>query len=111
MNEKGQIEILRGGAKGKSDKLPLMISQAIESAQKHGIKLIPGKLNAADGNCAFESVLHNINERECFQEKLPLSHQTYRVKWITDFENKAFDNAYMDDGFTPEEKRENWNLL
>ena len=53
-----------GGAKSDG----LMIKQAIESARKHSIKLVAGKLNRADGNCAFESVINNINSRDCYQD-------------------------------------------
>ena len=47
----------------------LMTARAIASAKKHGINLVPGTLNAADGNCAFESAISNVNDRDCFEEK------------------------------------------
>ena len=52
--------IMKGGANISAQTL-MMIEQAIESARKHGINLEPGVRNKADGNCSFESVLHNIN--------------------------------------------------
>ena len=45
-----------------SEPTRLMLSRAVASSKRHGIKLTPGKLNPGLGNCAFEAVLHNINE-------------------------------------------------
>ena len=45
----------RGGAGNYG--ADLLISRAIQNAQKHGIKLAAGTLNNADGNCAFEAVI------------------------------------------------------
>ena len=53
----------------------MMINRAMHNAKCHGIKLIPGRLNAADGNYAFDAIINNINDRECFEEKLNESKQ------------------------------------
>ena len=90
---------------------PLMVRRAIASAKKHGISLEVGKINAADGNCSFDAVLHNINERSCFLEKLPLSSTTYRQIWVTELENQSAKYPTLGAGFTEEERQENWNLL
>ena len=50
----------------------LMISRAIENARKHGIKLEHGSPNPGVGDCAFEAIVQNNNDRHCFREKLPL---------------------------------------
>ena len=36
----------------------------INSARKHNIRLEPGRGNSGDGNCAYQSVIFNINDRE-----------------------------------------------
>ena len=47
----------------------------INSAEKHNIKLKQGRENSADGNCAYQSVIFNINDRECFKTQLPMDHR------------------------------------
>ena len=50
----------------------LMISRAIVSAVKHGIQLEHGSPNPGVGDCAFEAVIQNNNDRRCFSEKFPV---------------------------------------
>ena len=52
---------------------PKIFRSAIASAQKHKIKLMPGRKNQGDGNCSYESVIFNINDRSCYTDKLPMS--------------------------------------
>ena len=66
-----------------------MLKQAISSAKKHGIKLKAGTLNKADGNCAIESAILNLNDRDCFGEKLTFSVDYYRRIWATDMKNRT----------------------
>ena len=80
---------MRGGSKETSNATPVMVKHAIESARKHGIDISPGLLNKADGNCAFESVILNINARSCFSNKLPLHVNTYRQDWVTQLEKEV----------------------
>ena len=54
-----------------------IVQRAIASAQKHKIKLKPGRENQADGNCSFEATMFNINDRSCFQDKLPMTPDFY----------------------------------
>ena len=63
------------------------------SAQKHRIKLKPGRENHGAGNCSFEATIFNINDRSCFQEKLPMTPDFYRRIWITDMMNKILDKT------------------
>ena len=88
-----------------------MVTRAIESARKQGIDLVLGTLNAADGNCAFDAVLNNINDRQCFVEKLSLSSRVYRQIWVTELEMESINYPSLGAGFTTEEKVENWNHL
>ena len=70
----------------------LMINRAIASANKHGINLSPGRLNSANGNCAFESSIFNNNDRKCFKEKFHLSPDYYRRVWLTDMKNRTMND-------------------
>ena len=102
---------LRGGSNKESHEIPLIFSQAIASAKKHGIKLKPGKLNNAAGDCVFESTLNNINSRECFAVKFPLSPTVYRYNWMTHLESLTKNYPNLGAGFTAEEQKENWDYL
>jgi hypothetical protein len=70
-----------------------IFKRAIASAQKHNIKLEPGRENHADGNCSYESAIYNINDRSCFKEKLQMSPDFYRRIWNTDMMNKILDKT------------------
>ena len=70
---------------------PKIFQSAIASAQKHKIKLTPGRKNHSDGNCSYESVIFNINDRSCFIDKLPMSPDYYRIVWNTDMMNRILD--------------------
>ena len=72
----------------------MMISRAISSGQKHGIKLKHGTSNPGLGDCAFESIIQNINDRSCFREKLPLPINYYRRMWATDMGNRTASTAW-----------------
>ena len=77
---------------------------AIASAKKHNIKLKPGVHNEASGNCSYEAVIHNINYRDCFQEKLPFSFDYYRRIWTTDMMNRTLDaSSHWNPGLTKKE--------
>ena len=68
-----------------------IFERAIASAGKHKITLKPGRENGGHGNCSYESVIYNINQRDCFKEKLPMSPDNYRRIWNTDMLNKLLD--------------------
>ena len=65
-----------------------IFQRAMSSAQNHGLRLEPGRKNQGYGNCSYEAVLFNINDRSCFKEKLPMSADFYRRIWNTDMMNK-----------------------
>ena len=69
----------------------MIFRRAISSAEKHNVRLEPGKENHGDGNCSYESVIFNINERNCFNIKFNMSLEHYRVVWNTDMMNKILD--------------------
>ena len=68
-----------------------LFDRAIANAQKHKINLKPGRENRGGGNCSYEAVIFNINDRNCFQSKFHMSLDHYRVIWTTDTMNKILD--------------------
>ena len=103
--------VLQGGYGKHPRTSSLLVVRAIESAKKHGINIVEGILNKADGNCAFDAVINNINHRQCFLEKLSLSSFTYRQIWVTELESETLKYPRLGAGFTKEERDENWNQL
>ena len=69
-----------------------IFQRAISSAKKHDINVIPGRENGGHGNCSYEATIFNINDRNCFVNKLPMSPSFYRRIWNTDMMNKIIDN-------------------
>ena len=49
------------------------------SAKRHGINLKHGTSNPGTGDCAFEAIVQNINDRKCFTEKFGQSIDYYRI--------------------------------
>ena len=88
-----------------------IIVKAIESARKHKINLCAGIMNNANGDCIFESVIYNINGRECYTRKLNRSALSYRVEWISMLERLENDYPLIGAGFTDKQKKESWNKL
>ena len=72
----------------------LMISRAISSARNHGISLEPGSQNPGTGDCAFQAVIQNNNDRTCFEKKFPLPVSYYRRIWVTDMANRTVDSDW-----------------
>ena len=66
----------------------LITERAKASAMKHGIKLREGTPNSANGDCAFESTIYNVNDRDSFPDKLHFSPDYYRRIWMTDVKNR-----------------------
>ena len=72
----------------------LMISRAIASAQKHDISLKQGRPNPGKGDCAFEAIIFNNNDRHCFKEKFLRSIDWYRRIFVTDMANRTLTSPY-----------------
>ena len=64
------------------------------SRVKHGINLRHGRTNPGTGDCAFEAIIYNINERQCFKEKFLMSIDWYRRIWVTDMANRTVHSPY-----------------
>ena len=75
-------------AKSKQIQNKKIFQRAILNAKIHGISLVPGRENQGDGNCSYESVIFNINDRSCFAENLSMSPDYYRRIWNIDMMNK-----------------------
>ena len=84
-----------------------MIKRAISSAKKHGIDMCHGTPNSANGNCAIESVMFNVNDRQCFLESLPFSPDYYRRIWMTDFKNRTVNDLTWNI-YSKEQWEEGW---
>ena len=87
----------------------LMISRSIHSAYKHGINLMHGTSNPGTGDCAFEAVVQNINDRPDFKEKLTMSIDWYRRTWTTDMANRTIYTDY--NTLTNKEWLEGWKEM
>ena len=94
-----------------SEPTKLMLSRAVASSFRHGINLISGRLNPATGNCAFEAVLFNHNDRSCFQGKCQFSADYYRRIWMTDMEAKILDDSAWNNGYTIAEIKEGFQEI
>ena len=79
----------------------LMIARAISSAHKHGIQLKLGSANPGLGDCAFEAVVQNNNDRPCFEEKFKMSIDYYRRIWVTDMANRTVNSPWNTLGQQP----------
>ena len=87
-----------------------MIQRAVESARKHNINISQGTQNSANGNCAFESVLFNINDRKCFSESFPFSPDYYRRIWLTDFKIRTAGDKTVNI-YSPQQWEAGWSEM
>ena len=53
-----------------------MLSRAINSGRNHGIDLVAGTSNPGLGDCAFEAIIQNNNDRSCFVETFLFANQS-----------------------------------
>ena len=82
-----------------------MINRATASARKHGIQLRHGKPNPGTGDCAFEAVIYNNNERGCYRDKYKMSVNWYRQIWMTDMANRSRKDYNI---YTDQQWQEGW---
>ena len=104
---------LRGGADADNQGnqvQPGMVDIAIKNAARHGIRLHHGVPNLGNGNCIFESVIDNINTRQCFAESLNGDPDTFRRVWLDETEELVF-RFTGGLGKSEESFRKNWNIL
>ena len=87
----------------------IMITRAISSSSKHGIDVMQGASNPGNGDCAFEAIVQNINERSSFTEKFPLDINQYRRIWTTDMANRTLFTEF--NIYSNKEWLEGWNEM
>ena len=67
----GDIYICATSRSGRpSSTSTIMLQKAISSVVQHGLGLNAGILNAANGNCLFDSLINDIKSRKCFKTKI-----------------------------------------
>jgi hypothetical protein len=71
-----------------------MILRATSSGRRHGIDLVHGSSNPGLGDCAFEAIIQNNNDRPCFKENFPLPINSYRQMWVTDMANRTVNTDW-----------------
>ncbi|XP_035278175.1 uncharacterized protein LOC118229836 [Anguilla anguilla] len=98
---------IRGGVGGGNS----IFETAISIAEQHGIQLRSGNPNKANGNCLYESIIDNINARQCFAEHLPERPEHYRKVWNTVGEQKIKASPYYPSIYTEQQWREAWQTL
>ncbi|KAG5847477.1 hypothetical protein ANANG_G00126470, partial [Anguilla anguilla] len=98
---------IRGGVGGGNS----IFETAISIAEQHGIQLRSGNPNKANGNCLYESIIDNINARQCFAEHLPERPEHYRKVWNTVGEQKIKASPYYPNIYTEQQWREAWQTL
>ena len=57
-----------------------LLKRAVSNAFRHGLNLKPGKLNSANGNCLWESIIYNILGRICFKNKTKETSKQLRLR-------------------------------
>ena len=89
-----------------------IFTKSIESAKKHNIKLKAGRKDRRYGNCASEAVINNINDRDCFSDKLLQSPNWYRRNWMSQMMEKLLDGRCpWNMGYTEQQIREGFAKL
>ena len=102
-------EIRNDKPQGSKSEYADMLLNAMENASKFGIQMYHPYLNSANGNCAFEGVIDNINSRPCFQESYNKSPDYYRTTWMSEIEKIGFEDWNM--GLSRAEWHKEWNLM
>ena len=79
------------------------------SAKRHGINVKHGTSNPGLGDCAFEAIVQNINDRRCFNQKFHQSIDYYRRIWALDMGNRTVDTPL--NTLTPKQWLEGWKQM
>ena len=87
----------------------LMISRAITSGKKDEINLEHGSSNPGTGDCAFESIIQNINDRPCYQETFVKTINNYRNIWVTDMATRTVNSPW--NIYSPHQWMEGWQQM
>ena len=92
---KKQSPVCRGGGNpGKKEPAPkrakksAIFGVATKIAKGHGISVIADQPNLAKGDCLFESLSQNINNRECFENKVTSDTDELREICVSELEKE-----------------------
>ena len=66
-----------------------LLNHALSNAFHHGINLRAGKLNSANNNCLWDSIINNILGRICFKSKTRENGKQLRVRSLTAAQNQS----------------------
>ena len=80
-----------------------LFKHALSNAFRHGLHLRAGKLNAANGNCLWDSILNNILGRICFKRKLGETSKQLRVRSLTEAQNQSHLLTFIESNTTEAE--------
>ena len=83
----------------KEQEIRKMVRRAISSGGFHGVQLQHGRPNPANGDCAFEAIIYNNNDRKCFKNKFDMSIDHYRRIWTTDMANRTVNSPWNTVGY------------
>ena len=100
---------LRGGTGGSSSKI---IQLAIRNAYRHMINLKGGTENPAEGNCAWESAIININERPEIEPKVDLDPGDAKIVYLNEMqEYTEKDRPELIPNHLKSQAKDAWNRL
>ena len=57
-----------------------LLKRAVSNAFRHGLNLKPGRLNSANGNCVWESIIYNMLYREYSKNKTKETSKQLRTR-------------------------------
>ena len=57
-----------------------LLNRTLSNAFRHGLNLKPGKLNSANGNCVWQSIIYNFLGREFFNGKTKETSKQLRLR-------------------------------
>ena len=81
----------------KRESVKPMIEKAIKVGKYYGLNLKEGIPNMADGNCAIETTLDQLDKRPEFEgHRVPGEPQFYRKKWFSEIERDAWGTSWSE---------------
>ena len=84
-----------------------LLKRSVSNAYRHGLNLRPGRLNSANGNCVWESIIYNLLDRECIKSKTKETSKQLRIRSINLAQAQAHRLPFVESNTTEEE----WNHI
>ena len=85
----------------------MIFQKAISSGSPHGLELKAGKLKATNGDCLFQAIINNIENRPFYTNKTTESDKDLRIRCIT----KAQQEAHLIPCIKTDTTISEWNKL